>query len=215
MGRVWRTCVTVAMTLSLTMLASITLVASPASADGTNNALGYPFFNQVGYPGNDASGVMATCVTGKESNCEDEDGTYAFDWGYEDSCPSIDPSCMGNGQAIEYGGHEWGMGDPWGYALRNCTSFVAWQLAQLGANPLMYGNLKNGGDWYKNAPPPLVLLYRPTAMPLYSSPQRRTRLDMWRSFRPSMRTERSQLLSTTTTRTGLVIVALEPPLVWA
>ena len=132
-------------TSSLLLLSS----QDKAEAAGTENAFDYPYFNQSGIPGNDASGDMATCVTGNQADCEDVSGPYAFDWGYT-ACPSFDPGCKS--YSITYDGTRWGMADPWGYSVRNCTSYVAWQLAQLGANPLKYGNLGDGGDWYDDAP---------------------------------------------------------------
>jgi surface antigen len=126
--------------------------SAPASVTVVRDALDYPFFNQSGFPGNDPAGVMATCVTGKESDCENPNGAYALHWGYESKCPQIDTGCMRTGLTVKVNGHTWGMSDPWGYALRNCTSYVAWKLASLGVSPAEFEGLGNGGQWYSNSP---------------------------------------------------------------
>jgi len=41
--------------------------------------------------------------------------------------------------------------DPWGYFLRNCTSFVAWQLYEHGVPKTTLMSLGNGGQWAKSA----------------------------------------------------------------
>src|SRR3954469_20352877 len=47
-------------------------------------------------------------------------------------------------------------GDPWGFALRNCTSFVAWRLSTTNGmthftNPLAGGSFGNAEQWDDNA----------------------------------------------------------------
>lgn len=147
---------TAAMCVALVTV-TVLVTAVPASASAvvtvTENAMDYPYFNQPGYPGNDSQGVMATCVTGEEADCENPTGTYAFDWGYETTCPQSDPECMSNKLSIKIGSQTWGMSDPWGYSLRNCTSYVAWRLATLGIDPHEFEGLGNGGDWYAKSPP--------------------------------------------------------------
>ena len=72
-----------------------------------------------------------------------------YDWGYS-TCPSNDTNCM-----LFYGynnGIKYGEADPWGYYLRNCTSFVAWKLTSQGVSACAVEGLGNGGDWYNNAP---------------------------------------------------------------
>jgi surface antigen len=78
-----------------------------------------------------------------------------YDWGYR-SCPHSDPGCMrilGMRDGVRYG-----ESDPWGYYLRNCTSYVAWQLAQDGV-PARYFNfasyeLGNADQWLADARSP-------------------------------------------------------------
>jgi surface antigen len=77
------------------------------------------------------------------------------DWGYR-TCPRSDPGCMrivGTRNGLRYG-----ESDPWGYYLRNCTSYVAWQLAQDGV-PARYFNfasyaLGNADQWLLDARSP-------------------------------------------------------------
>jgi hypothetical protein len=144
------------MAVVVAVLAALLVPARGAEATApvtvTDDAFGYPYFNQPGFPGNDPSGVMATCVTGNEADCQDPISHYAYDWGYETTCPASDPECMRNGLEITVNGHNWGMSDPWGYSLRNCTSYVAWKLASLGVNPAEFEHLGNGGDWYNKSP---------------------------------------------------------------
>jgi surface antigen len=78
-----------------------------------------------------------------------------YDWGYR-TCPRSDPACMriiGTRDGIRYG-----ESDPWGYYLRNCTSYIAWQLAQDGV-PARYFNfasyeLGNANQWLADARSP-------------------------------------------------------------
>jgi surface antigen len=72
-----------------------------------------------------------------------------YDWGYS-TCPSNDTGCM---TFSGYnGGVLYGEADPWGYYLRNCTSFVASELTSLGVPAGDVEGLGNGGSWYSNAP---------------------------------------------------------------
>lgn len=41
--------------------------------------------------------------------------------------------------------------DPWGYFLRNCTSYVAWKSAQMGLELSGNGSMGHGGSWAYNA----------------------------------------------------------------
>jgi surface antigen len=94
---------------------------------------------RLGYPWADAPVVSAT----------------DYDWGYR-TCPRSDPGCMriiGTRDGVRYG-----ESDPWGYYLRNCTSYVAWQLAQDGV-PARYFNfasyeLGNADEWLADARSP-------------------------------------------------------------
>jgi surface antigen len=83
-----------------------------------------------------------------------------FDWGYT-SCPSNDPGCFAldsntSGASCTAGSSGcYGEADPWAYYLRNCTSFVAWYLANHNVpfsdfNFSSYG-LGNGNQWLKDA----------------------------------------------------------------
>lgn len=51
------------------------------------------------------------------------------------------------------GDYEWSLDgrvlDPWGYYLRNCTSYVAWRVASTGKD--MPSGLGNGGNWVNSA----------------------------------------------------------------
>ena len=83
-----------------------------------------------------------------------------FDWGYT-SCPSNDSSCFAlasttSGSSCSAGSSGcYGEADPWAYFLRNCTSFVAWYLANHNIpfsdfNFSSYGE-GNGDQWLQNA----------------------------------------------------------------
>jgi len=71
-----------------------------------------------------------------------------YDWGYS-PCPSNDTGC----KLFKYtkNGVEYGESDPWGYYLRNCTSYVAWKLSSLGVSSSYLTGLGNGGQWYDKA----------------------------------------------------------------
>ena len=59
----------------------------------------------------------------------------------------VDGNCRG------YPVYEWQLDgkrkDPWGYYLRNCTSYVAWRIASTGRE--MPSSMGDGGSWYANA----------------------------------------------------------------
>lgn len=63
-------------------------------------------------------------------------------WGYS-NCPSNDTGCMR--LTGSYQGTTYGESDPWGYALRNCTSYVAQKISQEfgGRNVAGWGNAAN------------------------------------------------------------------------
>lgn len=69
--------------------------------------------------------VGATCIDGTDCS-----GTY--NWGYTltyGQCPVADTSCL----TYPYPSvppYTAGMGDPWGYGVRNCTSYAAWKVNQ-------------------------------------------------------------------------------------
>ena len=70
-----------------------------------------------------------------------------LDWGYT-NCPTSDPNCFGHGQT--YQGH--GLSDPWGYDLRNCTSYVAWfEVDQRHISAQQITGLGNASSWLPNA----------------------------------------------------------------
>lgn len=48
-----------------------------------------------------------------------------YDWGYS-TCPTNDTGCMS--LTYNLGGTTYGEADPWVYSLRNCTSYVAWEV---------------------------------------------------------------------------------------
>ena len=83
-----------------------------------------------------------------------------FDWGYV-SCPSNDANCFAlrsttSGASCAPGASGcYGEADPWAYYLRNCTSFVAWYLANHNIpfsdfNFSSYG-VGNGSQWLQDA----------------------------------------------------------------
>src|SRR5260221_6870227 len=95
------------------------------------------FADDGGYPW-----IGATCIDGTDCS-----GTY--NWGYSLPCPQVDPSCT----TYEYPNSTnptAGMGDPWGYGVRNCTSYVAWKVnQQLNADIHGWGQAY---QWVSNAP---------------------------------------------------------------
>jgi len=101
------------------LLASVGFVAfgPPTSAQAADG--GYPWSGATAVPG----------------------GTY--EWGYT-SCPTNDTGCMA---ATDIGtdGNKYGLADPWGYYIRNCTSWVASKLAANGFNASGYGNAATWG----------------------------------------------------------------------
>ncbi|QBX25315.1 tape measure domain-containing protein [Streptococcus henryi] len=57
--------------------------------------------------------------------------------------------------------------DPWGYFYRECVSFVASRLANLGVNPSKFSNLGNGNQWV-NANVPHLSRPRPGTVAVYT-----------------------------------------------
>src|SRR4051794_10650394 len=69
-------------------------------------------YSDLGYPWVDATTLNAS----------------TFDWGYT-TCPASDPNCK---KLLYPPNHAYGEADPWVYYLRNCTSWAAFRLHQLG-----------------------------------------------------------------------------------
>lgn len=91
--------------LLLSMAVSLTMPPPPAHADDGNS---YPWSGAVQVPG--TPGTINPNIL----------------WGYT-TCPSSDTNCMA-GNIVGSDGKTYGYADPWGYALRYCTSWVAWAL---------------------------------------------------------------------------------------
>ncbi|HLW03053.1 MAG TPA: CHAP domain-containing protein [Ktedonobacterales bacterium] len=65
------------------------------------------------------------------------------------SCPSSDSNCYAF--TYTYNGTTYGVSDPWHYALRNCTSYVAWKITQMFPNVSFPTNLGDANTWVKYA----------------------------------------------------------------
>lgn len=57
--------------------------------------------------------------------------------------------------------------DPWGYYFRECVSFVASRLANLGVNPALFSHLGNGNQWV-NARVPHLSTPKPGTVAVYT-----------------------------------------------
>jgi surface antigen len=78
------------------------------------------------------------------SECQADKGRLAPD--YPDLViPCVDSQSLDQVAAAQIKGHAFL--DPWGYFLRNCTSFVAWQLYEHGVPPKAFMGLGDGGQW--------------------------------------------------------------------
>lgn len=141
----------VALTAGLAVLGAAVLgamTAAPAAAASPSySSLGYPWatapslYNQpaqydAGYP---------------LAQCQDEHGVM------DPAYPDLSIACT-NGAVYEPAKsapaaavNGYALLDPWNYFLRNCTSFVAWQLYEHGVAVKYFFDLGNGGDWYTNA----------------------------------------------------------------
>jgi CHAP domain len=93
------------------------------------------------------------------------DATYVdanYDWGYS-KCPTDDTNCMSlYGYKVVNGVNtKFGEADPWGYNLRNCTSYVAWKINQV----FHVNNISGWGNastWNKG-------FTKPQTYPVYSA----------------------------------------------
>ena len=72
-----------------------------------------------------------------------------YDWGYS-TCPPSDLGCKNYSKLLyNLNGTIYGEADPWGYNLRNCTSYVAWKINQVFHKDISgWGNASN---WAKAA----------------------------------------------------------------
>jgi len=116
--------------------------SKPAPGDNTRCAWRYAY----AYPWADA-----TCPVGSPSSNQHcaVTGNGDYNWGYKTTCPSNDPKCMV--LHVRVSGATWGLSDPYGYYLRNCTSYVAWRLRVAGVSPSLFEGLGNAGSWATNA----------------------------------------------------------------
>lgn len=75
-----------------------------------------------------------------------------YNYGYA-TCPDSDLGCKNYPEMVyTLGGTNYGEADPWGYELRNCTSYVAWKENSEGAPSSKLIGLGNAGQWYSSAP---------------------------------------------------------------
>ncbi len=82
-----------------------------------------------------------------------------YDWGYA-TCPSSDSGCKNYSNLLyTINGVTYGEADPWGYSLRNCTSYTAWRLTSVGVPSNSVTGLGNGGQWYNTAPAAESIFY--------------------------------------------------------
>lgn len=100
---------------------------------------------------------IGLAAVGPASSAQAADGGYTwsgapaipgvlYGWGYT-TCPADDTGCM----VLHYQGTDgrtYGAADPWGYVFRNCTSWVASQLAANGFNASGMGM---AADWGNSA----------------------------------------------------------------
>jgi surface antigen len=119
-------------------------LAGAAVAEATATTSGTVSYQNLGYPWYEAPAVDVS----------------QYDWGYP-SCPSNDSGCFAlastsTGASCSAGTSGcFGEADPWAYYLRNCTSFVAWYLANHNVpfsdfNFSSYG-IGDGGQWLQDA----------------------------------------------------------------
>ncbi len=78
-----------------------------------------------------------------------------YDWGYPTTCPSSDTNCMAfyGWKVVNGVNTKFGEADPWGYYLRNCTSYSAWMIKHV-FNIDIPSNWGNATSWDSNATGP-------------------------------------------------------------
>jgi len=137
------------LTVSMTGLLQILNIA-PVFADESGTS-GYPWTSTNG----------ANCVSG--TNCTGSSGTY--DWGYtldgQGHCPSVDTNCLSYPYPNSTSPTA-GMGDTWGYGVRNCTSYAAWKINQVYSVSIP-SNWGNASAWDTNASSAGYSVHSPTS----------------------------------------------------
>lgn len=91
--------------------------SQPATVDNVRVS-GYPY----------AGAVCEFGVGGGPDCANPHNANDMYDWGYQKS-------------------HRFGPSDQWGYEYRNCTSYVAWQLARAGVPPARFTDLGDASQW--------------------------------------------------------------------
>jgi len=100
----------------------------------------------------DKGSVFNTIMDGSLSKTKDQ----AKDWWTElwgmanESASAGDVGSQGDNYPWKNSGKD-SAADPWGYFLRECVSYVANSLKNMGVNPSLFSGLGNGSDWV-NAP---------------------------------------------------------------
>lgn len=113
---------------------AVCLACSPVALADT---LGYPWPTDTQAPCEFGSNGGSSCTN--PSNSGD-----LYDW-YVGSVPFSGNPCGGTSPSSQcFDGN--------GYEYRNCTSYTAWRLNQVGVPSSSVKRLGNGGQWYNNAP---------------------------------------------------------------
>lgn len=75
-------------------------------------------------------------------------GKAACEFGRRGGADCVNPHDSGDAYDWGYWKHgTFQASDPWGYAYRNCTSYVAWRLSRAGVPAALYANLGDASRW--------------------------------------------------------------------
>ncbi|HEY6835113.1 MAG TPA: CHAP domain-containing protein [Gaiellaceae bacterium] len=108
-------------------------VAAAAASAAASEGVATPIFGTLGYPWPGATHIPVPPASDR------------YTWGFRSCRRDIGRNCALS--TLRWHGTRYYLSDPWGYYLRNCTSYVAWKLRSLGiAARLVVGN-GNAAMW--------------------------------------------------------------------
>lgn len=136
-------------TKGLLLVGSVLVILVPASPVISADTLNYPWYNapcEFGPNGGSSctnptvcSPCISSTCTSSPNSCND-----LYDWYENNGNGFTGTDCWYNTNSECFDGN--------GYEYRNCTSYTAWRLNQVGVPSSSVKGLGNGGQWYNNSP---------------------------------------------------------------
>ena len=111
----------------------VAAVAGAAASATAGQGVARPTLAKLGYPWPGATHIPVPPASDR------------YTWGYRSCRRDIGRNCALS--TLRWHGTTYYLSDPWGYYLRNCTSYVAWKLRSLGIAARLVVDNGNAATW--------------------------------------------------------------------